>query len=1705
MKFKSELKISIKHLELNSNSKKDSKIYKNEEKVTKRFHSNKIKTKQINLIYINLYPFNFILLGIFLLILPKKILLAEHFIILKVGKIGYQQILSDEYYGENPSVIYINNEVQVLRGKKVYIDNINNEIKLEWNNVMSNFTYMFYNLTSITSVNMHYIFGNNCNLTYMFYNCKILESFTYSIYNNNSYLIKDTIGMFYNCITLKNFSFYNFYMDYYSCCYKYYNRNMSYMFFNCQKLESIDEPRNTIRYISDMRGMFYNCTNLIAINLEKFQTSQNFHVNASYMFYNCISLESFSFSSKTDIYFFTNDMNNMFFNCILIDNINLNQISTNDAINISRFFYNCTNLVNLQGDFKNIFLFDVRELFYNCTNLKKNDYLTIYINNNNRNYNVNMSKMFYNCISLKEVRIYGKYGSSNYIFPSDLHSMFYNCLSLTSVLFEYIYLDYIKDMSYMFFNCKDLQKFDRNYFKVYNSIKETKRSMKGMFQNCRSLESLALNNAFNSKNVENMWDMFKGCKNLLVLNLEDPNYFDTSKVTDMESMFEECTSLITLNLNKFNTANVQYMNKMFYNCENLKSLYFSSINSNSLGTMHQMFYNCKNLEYLNLFSLTEKDQSISEMFKGASTSFKFCVNDSDKIPNIFAEIFNMSSSERDCEESCYGIKRIEIKEKKLCCPKFEYNGYCFDKCPSKTRDMENNKICQNFSCPYGNKNNEFKYYDYDQNDCIDSVPEGYFCNDSIFNTIDKCHDKCRTCNESATDSNHTNCDSCKKGYIFLGNCYDNCSRGFYQTDVCKCFDERCLLCSENNIRRGLCDICEENYYPIEDNQNAPFNCYQNLTKYYLSGKFYHRCHSSCQTCEKAGTEDIHNCLTCDSNNSFPLRKNGYYNCYPNCTYYFYFNEKNKYTCTVDNNCPDNYELIVPDINQCVVSCIKTDDYQYRFQNKCYHECPTDSIILDPEEKTCKLSCPFERPFMMKSLGICVSNCTINERQIKECVTNYFGNRSNAEIQDIILNDLETHLTSSKYNFSIIKEGSIIIEEEKTNYELTTTQNEDDNSITSTLDLSLCESALRDFYSIDKQEALYILKYDIYVEGKEGPTVRYRVYYPIENSNILEPLDLTICENLPIIISLPANITGDPSLYDKNSAYYNDLCVHYSFNDGVDMTLEDRQRQYIENNKSLCEEDCNFAGYDKQTGKVDCSCEVKFTLPLVSEIKVDKDKLYKFMDIKKIANFNVLKCYKLITSKVGLITNVGFYLYIPTLITFFLAIIIFYAKDYKFLKNQINDIVYAKKFMKYLPKKRPKPPNKPEKKVIKPPSKFVDPIFLQVMEKKQDFEENYKNPDQKIKSVKTSIVAKIMQNVGLSNIINNNIIKEDNLDNLIEKNNINNENVAKKDENDKNNINNDLISEKNEIPKDNKKKINAPPIKDKIPNTFNVKKISPNTETNIDKNFFPSSKNNLDFKKRGIQITNYNVENNSKESGILSKEEEEKIRTIMKKNDSELNVLDYKEAVKYDNRNYFQYYFSLLRTKHMIVKVISNNDYNSRMIKIYLIAFNFSLCYAVNALFFNDDTMHKILEDGGDFNIVYQLPQIIYSAIISFIFENILNFLALSEENVLSVKHEKITRNVKRKAEEVLRTLQMKFLSFFILGFCFLLAFWYYVTCFCAVYTNTQYHLMKDTLISFGTSQITPFGLNLIPGLFRIPAIKSRKEFLYLISKILQLF
>ena len=94
-------------------------------------------------------------------------------------------------------------------------------------------------------------------------------------------------------------------------------------------------------------------------------------------------------------------------------------------------------------------------------------------------------------------------------------------------------------------------------------------------------------------------------------------------------------------------------------------------------------------------------------------------------------------------------------------------------------------------------------------------------------------------------------------------------------------------------------------------------------------------------------------------------------------------------------------------------------------------------------------------------------------------------------------------------------------------------------------------------------------------------------------------------------------------------------------------------------------------------------------------------------------------------------------------------------------------------------------------------------------------------------------------------------------------------------------------------------------------------------------------------------------------------------------------MDYEGALILDKISYFIYYISLLKNNHPLTFSFKPlNDYNSKMIKIFLFFFSLSLDFTINTLFFNDDTVHKIYEDKGKYVILFQIPQIIYPTIIS---------------------------------------------------------------------------------------------------------------------------
>ena len=138
-------------------------------------------------------------------------------------------------------------------------------------------------------------------------------------------------------------------------------------------------------------------------------------------------------------------------------------------------------------------------------------------------------------------------------------------------------------------------------------------------------------------------------------------------------------------------------------------------------------------------------------------------------------------------------------------------------------------------------------------------------------------------------------------------------------------------------------------------------------------------------------------------------------------------------------------------------------------------------------------------------------------------------------------------------------------------------------------------------------------------------------------------------------------------------------------------------------------------------------------------------------------------------------------------------------------------------------------------------------------------------------------------------------------------------------------------------------------------------------------------------------------------------------------------------------------------------------------------------------------MHKIYEDKGKFNFLYQIPQILYSTIISRIIDSIIRTLALSQDNIIELKQEKEKKDLDMKYKKLLKKLKIKFILFFVIAFIVLVVFWYYITCFCGIYINTQTHLIKDSVLSFITGLLYPFGIYLIPGIFRISALRAEKQ------------
>ena len=346
--------------------------------------------------------------------------------------------------------------------------------------------------------------------------------------------------------------------------------------------------------------------------------------------------------------------------------------------------------------------------------------------------------------------------------------------------------------------------------------------------------------------------------------------------------------------------------------------------------------------------------------------------------------------------------------------------------------------------------------------------------------------------------------------------------------------------------------------------------------------------------------------------------NNYYNCYFKCPNYNYIEESiydNKYKCTLNSTCPNNYNKLIPDLGRCIDKCENENNYKYEYKNKCFNYCPEGTMknnnSLESDKKYfCKPICGEEEPFEIIQEQKCVKYCTIEELNSNICILNFKNNNQENSNEDILIKNFEVFFTSENYNTSKIEQGEEEIYKEETFTITLTSSGNQKNNINknmSRIDLSQCEIELRKFYNLSDDKILYMKKIDINIPGMKTPKVIFDVYSKLNETNLIK-LNLSLCQNSKVEISIPIKLSENLDKLNSSSGYFNDICYVATSESGTDISLEDRRKDFVEGNKTICQEDCYFSEYDSEMQNAKCLCKVKEFKSFSTDKKIDKDNL-----------------------------------------------------------------------------------------------------------------------------------------------------------------------------------------------------------------------------------------------------------------------------------------------------------------------------------------------------------------------------------------------------------------------------------------------------------------------------------------------------------------
>ena len=686
-----------------------------------------------------------------------------------------------------------------------------------------------------------------------------------------------------------------------------------------------------------------------------------------------------------------------------------------------------------------------------------------------------------------------------------------------------------------------------------------------------------------------------------------------SSFTSFNKMFENINSIISIDFSQFDTSKITDMSYMFYNCTQLQSINFTNFNTSSVTNMESMF------SYSHMTSI---DLSIlkTNSVKNMKSMFSNC----EYLVTLNLSNFNTESVE-NMEEMFYKSNSlVSLDLSNFITSSVDSMKNMFNGCLSLVyinlisfEEKDNVEITDIFS-----ENNENLIY------CINLEKSP-----NIFNIL-------------SSKKFKNDCESCSSNSKIIPKkqiCIDDCSKD----DTYKC--------EENNI----CYICnndmETQKTTIEEEILESNTIIGNSETISDSIEINNESTEITEITKDTETNEITEIIKdTEANEITEIIKD---------------TETNEITeITKDTETNEITELTKDTETNEITELIKDiETNEIKEGNEC-----DNTITEKNEDKDSIKTDKIENTEAIQKISI--------EGFFKE--SEEIINEENITIKDEIIKTIKMEIISGNLNLLLtnVTEGKedLLVKTNDTIYQITTTENQKSNEYNniSTIDLGECEDILKDKYNIDKNLSLIIFKVDYYKEGSLIPVICYEIYEPINKTQ----LDLNYCKDILINLNIPVSI-DEESLYkyDPNSEYYNDECYAYTTENGTDIILNDRQNEYNDNNFSICESNCTLIEYDSEANKASCDCQTKSKIYLISDIIGDDTILsgnFSNTDNSS-SSINTMKCIDALFSKEGLLTNIGSYILLFSIVLFIISSIIFYKCGYHIIESEIKEIISLK--------------------------------------------------------------------------------------------------------------------------------------------------------------------------------------------------------------------------------------------------------------------------------------------------------------------------------------------------------------------------------------------------------------------------------------------